>query len=75
MDGQPDGNSYMQVVSFPAGTVQAYTFLTYSLSDDPASAHHGDYTRAYGAKQWLRVPFTEREITSSAGYTSTSLRE
>ena len=75
MDGQPHGNSYMQVVSFPAGGVQAHTFLTYSQSDDPASAHYGDYTRAYSAKQWLRVPFTETEITSSTGYTATSVRE
>ncbi len=75
MDNQPHGNSYMQVVDFPAGGVQAYTFVTYSQSDDPASPHYGDYTRAYSAKQWLRVPFTESEITSSPGYTSASLRE
>ena len=75
MVGQSYGNSYMQVVSFPAGGVQAHTFLTFSLSDDPASPHFADYTRAYGAKQWLRVPFTESEISSSAGYTTTSVRE
>ena len=75
MDNQPDGNSYMQVVGFPAGGVQAHTFVTYSQSDDPASPHHGDYTRAYAAKQWLRVPFTESEITSSPGYTTTRVQE
>lgn len=75
MVGQSYGNSYMQVVSFPAGGVQAHTFLTFSLSDDPASPHFADYTRAYGAKQWLRVPFTESEITSAAGYTTTSVRD
>ncbi|WP_313312383.1 penicillin acylase family protein [Pulveribacter sp.] len=68
MDGQPHGNSYMQVVNFPAGGVQAYTFLTFSLSDDPASPHYGDYTRAYGAKEWVRMPFTEGEITGNADY-------
>ncbi len=75
MDGQPHGNSYMQVVSFPAGGVQAHTFLTFSLSDDPASAHYGDYTRAYGAKQWLRVPFAESEITGNADYRTVSISE
>ena len=75
MDNQPAGNSYMQVVGFPAGGVQAHTFVTYSQSDDPASPHHGDYTRAYAAKQWLRVPFTESEITSSPGYTTTRVQE
>lgn len=75
MDGQPHGNSYMQVVGFPAGGVEAHTFLTYSLSDDPASSRNGDYTRAYGAKQWLRLPFSESEITSSAGYSTVTVRE
>lgn len=75
MDGQPHGNSYMQVVSFPAGGVEAYTFLTFSLSDDPGSAHYGDYTKAYGAKQWLRMPFSESEITSSTDYQTVTVKE
>ena len=76
MDGQPHGNSYMQVVNFPAGgNVQAYTFLTFSLSDDPASPHYGDYTRAYGAKQWLRVPFTEAEIAASPNLATVHISE
>lgn len=75
MDGLPHGNSYMQVVSFPAGGVEAHTLLTFSLSDDPGSAHYGDYTKAYGAKQWLRVPFSEAEITSSKDYTTVTVRE
>jgi acyl-homoserine-lactone acylase len=75
MDGQPHGNSYMQVVNFPAGGVQAYTFLTFSLSDDPGSAHYADYTRAYGAQQWLRVPFAEAEITADKHYQTVTVSE
>ena len=75
MDGQPHGNSYMQVVSFPASGVQAHTFLTFSQSDDPASAHYGDYTRRYGAKQWLPVPFSDAAITTDPDYKSMTLRE
>ncbi len=75
MDEQPHGNTYMQVVDFDNGSVQAHTFLTFSQSDDPASPHHGDYTRAYAAKQWLRVPFTESEITASSGYRTQTLSE
>ncbi|WCM92276.1 penicillin acylase family protein [Acidovorax sp. NCPPB 2350] len=74
MDGQPHGNTYMQVVTFPVGGVQAHTLLTHSLSDDPASPHYGDYTRAYGARQWLRVPFTEAEITGDANYRTVTVR-
>ena len=76
MDGPAHGNSYMQVVNFPVGAgVQAYTFLTFSLSDDPASAHFGDYTRRYAAKQWLRVPFREAEITGDADYRTVRVKE
>lgn len=75
MDGQPHGNSYMQVVNFPAGGVQAYTFLTFSLSDDPGSAHYADYTQAYGAQQWLRVPFAESEITADKNYQTVTVSE
>ncbi|RZI64734.1 penicillin acylase family protein [Variovorax guangxiensis] len=75
MDANPNGNSYMQVVRFPEGGVDARTFLTFSLSDDPASAHNGDYTRAYSAGQWLKVPFSEAEIAGDAALRSTSLSE
>ncbi len=75
MDGNPNGNSYMQIVTFPASGVQARTFLTFSQSDDPASPHYGDYTRAYGRKQWVRVPFTEGEITGDAGYRTVRVGE
>ena len=76
MDGNPNGNSYMQIVRFPerAG-VEAHTFLTYSLSEDPVSPHHADYTRAYSAGQWLRLPFSEKEIEADAAYRSISIGE
>ncbi|WP_182285639.1 penicillin acylase family protein [Comamonas testosteroni] len=75
MDNQPHGNSYMQVVSFPKGGVDAYTFLTFSLSDDPASPHYGDYTQAYSAQQWLKVPFTEAEIAANPELVKMQLSE
>jgi acyl-homoserine-lactone acylase len=75
MDGNPNGNSYMQIVRFPAGGVEAHTLLSFSLSDDPASPHHADYTRAYGAGQWLRVPFTQAQIEADAAYRSVTIRE
>ena len=75
MDENPNGNSYMQIVRFPPGGVEAHTFLTYSLSDDPASPHHADYTRAYSAGNWLRMPFSEAEIGADAGYSSLTIRE
>jgi acyl-homoserine-lactone acylase len=75
MDANPNGNSYMQIVRFPAGGVEAHTFLTFSLSDDPASPHNADYTRAYSAGQWLRLPFSESEIKADAAYSSVTISE
>jgi acyl-homoserine-lactone acylase len=75
MDGDPNGNSYMQIVRFPAGGVEAHTFLTFSLSDDPASPHNADYTRAYSAGQWLKVPFSEAEIQGDPALKTTALSE
>lgn len=75
MDKNPNGNSYMQVVRFPEGGVDARTFLTFSLSDDPASAHNADYTRAYAAGQWLKLPFAESEIAADPELTITAIRE
>jgi acyl-homoserine-lactone acylase len=75
MDGDPHGNSYLQVVAFPAGRVQALTLLAPSQSDDPQSPHFGDYTRRYAARQWLRVPFTEAEIAADPDTSSVTIGE
>lgn len=75
MDGQPHGNSYMQVVSFPAAGVEAHTFLTFSLSDDPKNPHYADYTQAYGAKQWVRQPFTDSAIAADKNYSTQTVSE
>ncbi|MBS2011692.1 MAG: penicillin acylase family protein [Deltaproteobacteria bacterium] len=60
------GNSYMQVVGLKPGSVEAYTFVTYSESTDPASPHFDDYTREYSQKKWLKAAFTEAEIAAEA---------
>ncbi len=74
MDRNPLGNTYLQMVSFPQGRAEAHTLLSFSLSDE-ASPHHADYTRAYAAKQWLRVPFTEAQITADPAYRTLTIRE
>lgn len=75
LDTASSANSYMQVVRFPAGGVEAWTFLTFSLSDDPASAHYSDYTRAYSAGQWQRMPFSEAEIAAHPALTTKVISE
>lgn len=75
MDANPNGNSYMQIVSFGGATVEAHTFLTFSLSDDPASPRHANYTQRYSAKQWVRMPFGEAEIAAHPDLSRKSLSE
>lgn len=68
MDNSSDGNSYMQLVSFAGNGVEAHTFLTHSLSDDPASSRYSNYTDRYASKNWLKLPFSEHEIRNDADY-------
>lgn len=75
MDNNPSGNTYMQLVSFPTSGVQAHTFLTYSLSDDPASSRYSNYTERYAGKNWLKLPFSETDIRNDAGYSSMTISE
>jgi acyl-homoserine-lactone acylase len=69
MDANGQGDSYVQVVSFgaAAGSVEADTMLSHSESDDPASPHSGDATRAFSAKHWQRFPFTDQAIDTDPG--------
>jgi acyl-homoserine-lactone acylase len=69
MDGHPNANTFMQIVSFGAPVVEAHTILTHAQSDDPASPHFADSTRAYAKKQWQRLPFTEQEIAAHPALT------
>ena len=58
------GNSYMQVIAFTPSGLDASTFVTYSLSTDPASPQYDDYSRAYSQKQWLKAAFVEADIAA-----------
>ncbi|NKF20727.1 penicillin acylase family protein [Solimonas marina] len=60
------GNSYIQAVTWENGAVHAEGFITYSESTDPANPHYVDYTERYSAKNWLRFPFTDSQISADA---------
>lgn len=70
MDFDPNGNSYMQLVSFQPHGVQAFSMLSHSLSDDPASLRYSNYSERYANKHWLKLPFSEQEIHQDPGYYS-----
>ncbi|SAK93489.1 penicillin amidase [Caballeronia fortuita] len=69
MDLSGQGDSYVQVVSFGENGVEADTMLSHAESDDPASPHSGDATRAFAAKRWTRFPFTEKAIDADPATT------
>jgi acyl-homoserine-lactone acylase len=62
MDINPNGDTYLQLVSFDGDQVLARTMLASSESGDPASPHYADATRDYAARRWLSVPFSEASI-------------
>ncbi|GJH19401.1 penicillin acylase family protein [Caballeronia novacaledonica] len=69
MDVSGQGDSYVQVVTFGENGVEADTMLSHAESDDPASPHSGDATRAFAAKRWSRFPFSDQAIDSDPAAT------
>jgi acyl-homoserine-lactone acylase len=60
----PHGTSFIAAISFRGSgcPVKALTFVTYGQSENQASPHAADYTKAFSRKRWNAVPFCEREI-------------
>ena len=58
------GTSYIQIVGFDESGPVADAILSYSQSTDPASPHFADQTRLYSRKEWVRLPFTPRDIAA-----------
>ncbi|MFT4814242.1 MAG: acyl-homoserine-lactone acylase [Paracoccaceae bacterium] len=57
------GNSYIQTVTWnDDGTPNAEAILTYSQSPEPDSPHYSDLTKLYSKSEWIKLPFTEKEI-------------
>ena len=58
------GSSFVMVAQFQAGKcpVSASTFVTYGQTENQDSPHAKDYTKAFSAKRWNRVPFCTRDV-------------
>ncbi|HEX4944642.1 MAG TPA: penicillin acylase family protein, partial [Usitatibacteraceae bacterium] len=69
------GSSYIQTVQFTDSGVNAQGFLTYSQSTNAASPHFADQTTRFMNKEWITFPFTDAQITSDPGYSTTTIRE
>jgi acyl-homoserine-lactone acylase len=60
------GSSFVMVTSFEGGCPKDRSILTYSLSDNPNSAHYADQTRMYSQKQWVDPPFCGNQVRKTA---------
>nr|WP_315225326.1 penicillin acylase family protein [uncultured Albidiferax sp.] len=69
------GNSYIQFVTWDNNGPVAEGILTYSQSSDPTSAHFSDQTRKYAAGEWVKLPYTEKQIKADPNYTERVLYE
>ena len=69
------GTSYLQLVSFDDQGPHALGMLAFSESSEAGSAHASDQTRAFSAKQWQVIPFTEAQIKADPQYRLQVIRE
>jgi len=69
------GTSYLQLVTFDSKGPQALGLLAFSESSEAGSAHASDQTRAFSAKQWHVIPFTEAQIKADPQYRVQVVRE
>lgn len=56
------GSSHIQAVAFGKRAPVARTILTYGQSMNPRSPWNADQTRLFGAKKWVKFPFTKKQI-------------
>ena len=69
------GNSYIQFVTWDSAGPQAEGILTYGQSSHASSEHFNDLTLKYSARQWVKLPYTEVQITADPGYSVITLDE
>ncbi|MGE8417979.1 acylase [Pseudomonas sp.] len=69
------GTSYLQLVTFDNEGPQALGLLAFSESSEAGSPHASDQTRAFSAKKWHQIPFTEAQIKADPQYRLQVIRE
>ncbi|WP_367849688.1 penicillin acylase family protein [Rhodoferax sp. WC2427] len=69
------GNSYIQFVTWDSAGPVAEGILTYSQSSDPTSSHFSDQTRKYAAGEWVKLPYTDKQIKADPNYSERVLYE
>ena len=69
------GTSYIQTVTWDDEKPVVGAFLSYSNSTDAASPFYADQTYRFYLKDWIRLPFTNAEVTTDPNFTSIVISE
>jgi len=69
------GTSYIQTVTWDDGGPKVGAFLTYSNSADSASPYYADQTYRFYLKDWIKLPFTNDEVTTDLNFSSIVITE
>ena len=69
------GSSYIQTVTWDDAGPRVGAFLTYSNSTDAASPSYADQTYRFYLKDWIRLPFTNEEVTTDPNFSSIVISE
>ena len=69
------GTSYIQTVAWEDSGPKVGAFLTFSISSDAASPYYADQTYRFYLKDWIKLPFTNDEVTTDPNFTSIVISE
>jgi len=69
------GNSYLQFVTWDDAGPVAEGMLTYGQSSNPDSVHFNDLTKLYAGGKWVKLPYTEAQITADPAYKRIEISE
>ena len=58
------GSSFLMSAAFTKRGPRVHTLLAHSQSENPNSPHALDQTHLFARKQWVKQPFTQREIAT-----------
>ncbi len=59
----PHGSSFVMAAHMAGRCPKAFTILTYSQTENPASPHYDDQTRLFSKKRWVRDRFCSGQIS------------
>lgn len=69
------GDSYIQFVTWDDAGPTAEGILSYGQSSNSDNVHFNDLTKQYSAGKWVKIPYTEAQITADPNYSLKEISE